>query len=122
MQNGFVCLFVSTSHSPTLITSLSRPLINDLQGPFANPLSIEANHRGVTTLLAHFHYINKGYKPFCPSVTSAHLAMMAELDAQQVSFIEETAAEVRRRRTWFQIPVSDEAKTSLMKPPFRNLY
>ncbi|KAK4165574.1 hypothetical protein QBC43DRAFT_208230 [Cladorrhinum sp. PSN259] len=77
---------------------------------YANPEAIRAHHSGAQTMLAHFHFINKGVLPFSLPHTEAgrkELAKAAELTEEQVEFVLRTskfirdplrAAEMRRQR------------------------
>lgn len=56
---------------------------------------VEELHNGARTLLAYFHYLNKGARPFTLDWTSAETVAMAELNAEQVRFVKETAELIR---------------------------
>ena len=61
---------------------------------YANPESIAAHHSGAQTLLAHFHFINKGVVPFSLPHTPAgrqELAKAASLNDEQVDFVWKTS-------------------------------
>ncbi|KAK3317076.1 hypothetical protein B0H66DRAFT_479577 [Apodospora peruviana] len=65
---------------------------------YANPESIRAHHAGVQTMLAHFHFINKGVAPFSLSqneIGRQELAKAAELDDEQLSFIWRTSVMIK---------------------------
>jgi hypothetical protein len=48
-------------------------------------------------MLYYFHYNNKGSHPFTRDWTSEDNIAMAELNAEQATFLVETAEEVKRR-------------------------
>jgi hypothetical protein len=55
---------------------------------------------GILTMLAHFHLINKGKRPFNLAMDSAgikELASAAELNEEQVNFVKQTAVMVNER-------------------------
>lgn len=61
---------------------------------YANPESIRAHHTGAQTMLAHFHFINKGVIPFSLPHNAAgkqELAKAANLTDEQVEFVWRTA-------------------------------
>ncbi|KAL8296753.1 hypothetical protein RB597_006057 [Gaeumannomyces tritici] len=65
-----------------------------LRDEFANPESIKKHQCGMQVMLAHFHYLNKGVMPFSLTLDSKgleQLSKVAELDADEVSFISKTA-------------------------------
>ncbi|KAK3991427.1 hypothetical protein QBC44DRAFT_236889 [Cladorrhinum sp. PSN332] len=65
---------------------------------YANPESIRAHHSGSQTMLAHFHFINKGVLPFSLPHTDAgrkELAKAADLTDEQVEFVKRTSDLVR---------------------------
>ena len=56
---------------------------------------------GALTMLAHFHYANKGKQPFSLALDPAGLrevAEAAELNAEQVQFVREIAIIVKEKR------------------------
>ncbi|KAK0644676.1 hypothetical protein B0T16DRAFT_332780 [Cercophora newfieldiana] len=66
----------------------------DMKGRYANPESIRAHHSGAQTMLAHFHFINKGVVPFSLPHNVAgkqELAKAANLTDEQVNFVWRTA-------------------------------
>lgn len=52
-------------------------------------------HMGANILLAHFHYSCKGYRVFEQGWRVEETKSMAELNAEQVQFIQKTAAYVK---------------------------
>ncbi|KAK3349052.1 hypothetical protein B0T25DRAFT_458000 [Lasiosphaeria hispida] len=66
----------------------------DMGTYYANPESIRAHHSGAQTILAHFHFINKGVIPFSLPHTEAgkqELAKAANLSNEQVDFVWRTS-------------------------------
>lgn len=66
----------------------------DMKTRYANPESIRAHHSGAQTMLAHFHFINKGVIPFSLPHNAAgkqELAKAANLTDEQVDFVWRTA-------------------------------
>lgn len=57
---------------------------------------VEEFHAGANILLGHFHYCNKGYRPFTLDWDAANTVSMAELTDDQVRFIKETAGHVKQ--------------------------
>ncbi|KAM7223111.1 hypothetical protein V8F06_001667 [Rhypophila decipiens] len=65
---------------------------------YANPDTIKAHQSGMQTMLAHFHFINKGVAPFSlahSAVGRQDLAKAADLDDDQVRFVWKTSAMVQ---------------------------
>ncbi|KAK4466359.1 hypothetical protein QBC42DRAFT_166788 [Cladorrhinum samala] len=65
-----------------------------LKTRYANPESIKAHHSGAQTMLAHFHFINKGVLPFSLPHTpegQKELAKAANLTDEQVLFVWRTS-------------------------------
>ena len=68
------------------------------QTEYANPESIKAHHAGAQTMLAHFHFINKGVLPFdIPHDEKGRheLAKAASLSEEQLDFVWKTGDMVR---------------------------
>ncbi|KAK4442358.1 hypothetical protein QBC34DRAFT_313297 [Podospora aff. communis PSN243] len=66
----------------------------DMKTHYANPESIRSHHAGAQTMLAHFHFINKGVVPFSLPHNAAgrqELAKAANLTDEQVNFVWRTA-------------------------------
>ncbi|KAK0615151.1 hypothetical protein B0T17DRAFT_498062 [Bombardia bombarda] len=83
-------------HSCAMITRRDAEFARqfDMKNQYANPESIRAHHSGVQTMLAHFHYINKGVIPFSLPHTEAgkqELAKAANLTDEQVKFVWKTS-------------------------------
>jgi hypothetical protein len=53
-------------------------------------------HMGANILLAYFHYCCKGFRPFGLDWKSTETASMAELDSEQIQFVQKTAAYVHK--------------------------
>ncbi|KAF8846805.1 hypothetical protein BDZ45DRAFT_608397 [Acephala macrosclerotiorum] len=69
---------------------------------YANLRSIQGHHAGAKTMLAHFHWLNKGALPFSLAVDSGNVAKLmaeAELTAEQSEFVHRTAFLVQERAT-----------------------
>ncbi|PMB68509.1 hypothetical protein BM221_005088 [Beauveria bassiana] len=66
--------------------------------PYANPKSIQAHQSGAQTMLAHWHYVDKGLKPFQMALTSEGLkevAKRANLNPEQTDLVRTTATWIR---------------------------
>lgn len=91
-----VSFFFPQRHQDTYTISDSL----HLQERFANPYAIKAHHSGAQTILAHFHYVNKGCKPFSLADNASgvrELQTAAKLTEEQVEFVRKTAMAVRSR-------------------------
>ncbi|KAM3529957.1 hypothetical protein MY4038_005174 [Beauveria bassiana] len=69
-----------------------------LTQPYANPKSIQAHQSGAQTMLAHWHYVDKGLKPFQMALTSEGLkevAKRANLNPEQTDLVRTTATWIR---------------------------
>jgi hypothetical protein len=55
---------------------------------------IKELHLGANILLAYFHYCCKGCQPFALDSDAAEIATMAELNPEQIDFIQKTAGYV----------------------------
>lgn len=74
------------------------------QAEYANPDSISAHQMGALTMLAHFHYVNKGKQPFALVLDRSGLQEVAEfgkLNAEQVEFVRASASLVHSRGTYY---------------------
>lgn len=76
-----------------------------MQTQYANPESIKAHHSGAQTMLAHFHFINKGVIPFSLPHSAAgkqELGKAANLSDVQVNFVWRTSRLINEpeRGTW----------------------
>jgi hypothetical protein len=67
------------------------------QAKYFNPALIEQLHSGAQTMLAYFHYCNKGHQPFALAHESNEVFTMAELDTEQLGFIRDIAKELKKR-------------------------
>ncbi|KAL3471565.1 hypothetical protein BJX99DRAFT_266617 [Aspergillus californicus] len=66
----------------------------NLQNEYANLMSIQAMQTGMRTMLAHFHYLNKGVLPFhltYDEKSLRNLAAAAELDRDELDFVKRTS-------------------------------
>jgi hypothetical protein len=71
-----------------------------MQTQYADPRSISELHKCALTLLAHFHYCNKGQLPFALAKDPARLQEFtdaAELNTAQVQFVQQTSVMVQSR-------------------------
>jgi hypothetical protein len=76
--------------------------LDEMQERFCNPRSIQAHHSGAQTMLAHWHYVNKGSRPFHSVLTPEGLKEVkatAQLTDEQTSFISRSARAVRQKGT-----------------------
>lgn len=62
---------------------------------YARPTVVEEWHTGANVLLAHWHYRNKGSKPFTPGSSAADFHAMSELKPHQTAFVKETSKYVQ---------------------------
>jgi len=60
---------------------------------------MEQLHGGAQTMLAYFHYCNKGVQPFILAPESDEVFSIAELDSSQIKYIREMAKEVKKRES-----------------------
>ncbi|OJD30106.1 uncharacterized protein BKCO1_6600048 [Diplodia corticola] len=68
---------------------------------YANPKSISEHHVGMMTMLAYFHYCNKGRVPFelaSDPAKAAELAAVAALNEDQMAFVRQTAEWIKAKR------------------------
>ncbi|KAK4205563.1 hypothetical protein QBC40DRAFT_162526 [Triangularia verruculosa] len=90
-------------HSCAMITRRDEETARqyDMPNKYANPASIKEHHCGAQTMLAHFHYINRGVLPFSLPLHTKEgrkdLAKAADLTEEQVDFVRATAEMVRDR-------------------------
>jgi hypothetical protein len=56
---------------------------------------VEEYHTGANVLLAHWHYCNKGFKPFAPGSSAADFHALSELNPYQTTFIRKTSIYVQ---------------------------
>ncbi|KAK0669846.1 hypothetical protein QBC41DRAFT_223005 [Cercophora samala] len=96
----YLAMFVLL-HSCAMITERDAETARQFKIPdkYANPVSIKEHHCGAQTILAHFHYINRGVVPFSLPLHTKEgrndLAKAAELTAEQVDFVRMTAEMVK---------------------------
>lgn len=71
---------------------------------YAEPTVLEGLHHGATTMLAYFHYKNKGELPFnlgkearTSKDNKSDWVELGHMDADQIEFIEHAFEEIRRR-------------------------
>ncbi|KAI0878291.1 hypothetical protein GGS24DRAFT_444243 [Hypoxylon argillaceum] len=91
-------------HNCTLTTRRNEQFARQmsLTTRFANPYAIKAHHSGAITLLAHFHYLNKGAHPFTLSQTLKGRGTVIDgttFTQQQVDFVKATASRVQTLST-----------------------
>ncbi|KAM7205453.1 hypothetical protein V8F20_003222 [Naviculisporaceae sp. PSN 640] len=73
----------------------------NMKEQYANPETIRAHQSGMQTMLAHFHFINKGVAPFSlahSAVGRQDLAKAAALDDEQVKFVWKTSTMIQDPR------------------------
>ncbi|KAL2836367.1 hypothetical protein BJY01DRAFT_59075 [Aspergillus pseudoustus] len=66
-----------------------------LQDEYANLVSIQGMQTGMRTMLAHFHYLNKGVLPFHMTYDEEslrNLGVMADLNSAELNFVKQTSA------------------------------
>ena len=61
-------------------------------------------HMGANILLTYFHYCCKGFRPFDLDWKSAETASMAELDSEQIQFVQKTAEYVHKNSMFLRPP------------------
>lgn len=64
------------------------------QDGYANLVSIQGMQSGMRTMLAHFHYLNKGVLPFHLTYDEKalrNLALAADLDSDELEFVKKTS-------------------------------
>jgi len=91
----YLTLFVLL-HSCSMMTRRDEEFARQfgVRDKYANPESIRAHHAGVQTMLAHFHFINKGVIPFSLPHTARgkhELAKAANLTEEQLEFVRRTS-------------------------------
>ncbi|KAK5702417.1 hypothetical protein LTR17_022344 [Elasticomyces elasticus] len=97
----YLCCFVLL-HSCAMQTKRDEETAHqyNLKERFANPFSIQAHHSGAQTILAHWHYINKGQRPFQKALTKEGLTEVratAGLTEEQARFTQASASAIRDR-------------------------
>ncbi|KAK3395142.1 hypothetical protein B0H63DRAFT_462729 [Podospora didyma] len=90
-------------HSCAMMTKRDEEFARqfDAKTKYANPDSIRAHHTGAQTMLAHFHFINKGVVPFSLPHSPAgrqELARAANLSEEQLAFVWRTSDMVKDAR------------------------
>lgn len=88
-------------HSCSMITRRDEEYARQINLPcrYANGKAIEAHHTGAQIMLAHFHYINKGEKPFTEALDARKLQiieMEVGMTQQQANFVRDTALHIKR--------------------------
>ncbi|KAL2821114.1 hypothetical protein BJX63DRAFT_418148 [Aspergillus granulosus] len=71
-----------------------------LQEEYANLVSIQGMQTGMRTMLAHFHYLNKGVLPFHMTYDEEslrNLGAMADLNSEELNFVKQTSVFVNDR-------------------------
>jgi len=64
---------------------------------YAEPVVLEGLHHGATTMLAYFHYKNKGDLPFSLDNNKTDWVDLGHMDTDQVRFIKYAFEEIKRR-------------------------
>lgn len=95
----YLSLFVLL-HSCSMVTRRDKETAGKwgMKTEYANPEAIKAHHAGAQTMLAHFHFINKGVLPFhIPHDEKGRreLAKAAALNEEQLDFVWRTGDMVR---------------------------
>ncbi|KAK4184430.1 hypothetical protein QBC35DRAFT_58270 [Podospora australis] len=95
----YCCMFVLL-HSCSMTTRRDEETARqfEMKSRYANPGSIREHHAGAQTMLAHFHFINKGVLPFSLPKTPTgrkELSKAASLSDDQVEFVWRTADMVK---------------------------
>ncbi|KAK1782241.1 hypothetical protein QBC45DRAFT_448642 [Copromyces sp. CBS 386.78] len=90
----YLALFVLL-HSCSMVTRRDAETARKwgMRNEYANPESIKAHHAGAQTMLAHFHFINKGVLPFDIPHDEAgrhELSKAASLSEEQLNFVWKT--------------------------------
>jgi len=68
---------------------------------FAREDKVRLYHQGAVTLLAYFHYCNKGIFPFSDECKDQELKNLAELDDEAVQFVHSTRRHaMEHRKEW----------------------
>ncbi|KAL4811469.1 hypothetical protein BDV18DRAFT_156056 [Aspergillus unguis] len=91
----YLTLFILL-HSCSMLTRRDEETASEyrLQGRYANPMSIRKMQSGMATMLAHFHYLNKGVLPFhltYDEKSLRDLATAAKLDSDDLEFVKMTS-------------------------------
>jgi len=94
-REGFIGPNVSTlsRYCPALeniLTHFSKPR-------YHNSRLVEEIHNGARTLLAYFHFCNKGNQPFKMDWSSPTNVAFAQLDSDQVEFMKSTIMQIQKR-------------------------
>lgn len=91
-------------HSCALLTAADNKKARKqgLQDRFFRHALVEELHVGAKTLLAYFHYCNKGSHPFTLDWAQKNNVKRAELNSEQVDFVRETARQVEKKGPLFQ--------------------
>ncbi|KAJ4403427.1 hypothetical protein N0V85_005095 [Neurospora sp. IMI 360204] len=98
----YLALFVLL-HSCSMVTRRDAETARKwgMRTEYANPESIKAHHAGAQTMLAHFHFINKGVLPFHIPHDEAgrqELSKAASLSDEQLDFVWRTGDMIRDPR------------------------
>ncbi|KAG4441328.1 hypothetical protein IFR05_003191 [Cadophora sp. M221] len=96
----YLCLFMFL-HSCALITKgdYNYARKHAMKKMYAEPGVLEGLHHGATTMLAYFHYRNKGDLPFKFNSEKSDWVDLGGLDDEAKRFIEYAFEEVRRRKS-----------------------
>ncbi|KAK3388504.1 hypothetical protein B0T20DRAFT_457152 [Sordaria brevicollis] len=96
----YLAMFVLL-HSCSMVTRRDRETAGKwgMRTKYANPTAIAAHHAGAQTMLAHFHFINKGVLPFHIPLDEEkgrqELAKAAALTEEQLDFVRRTGEMIR---------------------------
>lgn len=82
---------------------------------------VEELHLGANILLAYFHYCCKGCRPFDLGWDAAQTTSMAELDHEQINFVQRTAGYVHSNGITPLPYFSDRLLTALKVSKFRDV-
>lgn len=88
-------------HSCSMITRRDEEYARQIHQKhrYANMKAITAHHFGAQNMLAHFHYINKGEKPFLDALNPRKLQFFVTevgMTQHQANFVRDTALNIKR--------------------------
>jgi hypothetical protein len=99
----YLCIFILL-HNCALITKHDAGYArkHGIKARFARPSIVAEYHMGANTLLAYFHYCNKGLYPFTLDGDASELVTMAELNPKQIRFVQNTRSYVKAHESRFE--------------------
>ncbi|KAJ2995556.1 hypothetical protein NUW58_g1238 [Xylaria curta] len=102
----YLTLFILL-HSCSMLTRAeavraAREAPRGAQSKYFNHNIVEEFHSGARTMLAYFHYCNKGSHPFSMDWSRAKTVSFAQLDTRQAQFMTETVMLVKDKRSHFE--------------------